>query len=77
MSKKNYHGSDFRDFLDQQGILGEVEARTLKQSLSLQLDRPETLTEGVRRIEDVATGRIKGLTEGQFRTRLRRKAAPR
>jgi len=39
MSKKNYRGSDFRDFLKEQGILGEVEARALKQALSLQLDR--------------------------------------
>jgi antitoxin HicB len=39
MSKKNRRGSDFRDFLDEQGILGEVEARALKQALSLQLDR--------------------------------------
>ena len=39
MSKKNHRGGDFRDFLDEQGILGEVEARALKQALSLQLDR--------------------------------------
>jgi DNA-binding Xre family transcriptional regulator len=39
MSKKTHHGSDFRDFLNEQGILGEVEARALKQALSLQLDR--------------------------------------
>ena len=39
MSKKNHRGSDFRDFLNEQGILGEVEARALKQTLSLQLDR--------------------------------------
>jgi len=39
MSKKNHRGSDFRDFLSEQGILGEVEARALKQALSLQLDR--------------------------------------
>jgi antitoxin HicB len=39
MSKKTHRGSDFRDFLDEQGILGEVEARALKQALSLQLDR--------------------------------------
>jgi predicted XRE-type DNA-binding protein len=38
MSKNNHRGSDFRDFLSEQGILGEVEARALKQSLSLQLD---------------------------------------
>ena len=39
MSKKNHRGSDFRHFLNEQGILGEVETRALKQSLSLQLDR--------------------------------------
>ena len=39
MSKKNHRGSDFRDFLKEQGILGEVEARALKQALSLQFDR--------------------------------------
>ncbi|MGO8838521.1 MAG: XRE family transcriptional regulator [Limisphaerales bacterium] len=38
MSKKNHRGSDFRDFLKEQGILGEVESRALKQALSLQLD---------------------------------------
>jgi hypothetical protein len=37
MSKKKHRGSDFRDFLDEQGILGEVEARALKQALSLRL----------------------------------------
>jgi predicted XRE-type DNA-binding protein len=48
MSKKNIHrGGDFRDFLKDQGILGEVEARALKQALSLQLDhllKKEALT---------------------------------
>jgi antitoxin HicB len=39
MSKKIHRGGDFRDFLNEQGILGGVEARALKQSLSLQLDR--------------------------------------
>jgi DNA-binding Xre family transcriptional regulator len=38
MSKNNHRGSDFRDFLNEQGILAEVEARALKQALSLQLD---------------------------------------
>jgi predicted XRE-type DNA-binding protein len=38
MSKKNHRGSDFWDFLNEQGVLGEVEGRALKQSLSLQLD---------------------------------------
>ncbi len=39
MSKKNHRGGDFRDFLNEQGILGEVETRALKQALSLQLDQ--------------------------------------
>jgi DNA-binding Xre family transcriptional regulator len=39
MSKKNHRGSDFRDFLNEQGVLGEVEARALKQAVSLQLDQ--------------------------------------
>ena len=39
MSKKNHRGSDFRDFLKEQGILGEVESRALKQALSIQLDQ--------------------------------------
>ncbi len=38
MSKRSHRGSDFRDFLKDEGILGEVEARALKQALSLQLD---------------------------------------
>jgi predicted XRE-type DNA-binding protein len=36
--KKNHRGSDFPDFLKEQGILGEVEAHALKQALSLQLN---------------------------------------
>jgi predicted XRE-type DNA-binding protein len=36
--QKKHRGSDFRDFLDEQDLLGEVEARALKQALSLQLD---------------------------------------
>jgi predicted XRE-type DNA-binding protein len=39
MSKKKHRGADFRDFLNERGILDEVEARALKQALSLQLDR--------------------------------------
>jgi len=37
MSKKTHRGSDFRDFLKEQGILNEVEARALKQAMSLQI----------------------------------------
>jgi len=29
--KKNHRGSDFRDFLKKKGVLGEVEARAVKQ----------------------------------------------
>lgn len=39
MSKKNHRGSDFRDFLKEQGMLGEVEASALKQAMSLQIRR--------------------------------------
>lgn len=39
MNKRKHRGSDFRDFLNEQGILGEVEARALKQAVSLQLGR--------------------------------------
>jgi DNA-binding Xre family transcriptional regulator len=37
--KKTYRGSDFRDFLKEQGVLGEAEARALKQAVSLQFGR--------------------------------------
>ena len=38
MSKQKHRGSDLRDFLNEQGILGEVEARALKQAISLQFN---------------------------------------
>jgi antitoxin HicB len=38
MNIRNHRGSDLRDFLKEQGILGEVETRALKQAVSLQLD---------------------------------------
>ena len=37
--KNNHRGGDFRDFLKEQDLLGEVEARAVKQAVSLQLDR--------------------------------------
>jgi predicted DNA-binding protein (UPF0251 family) len=38
--RKNLHrGSDFRDFLEEEGIRSEVETRALKQAMSLQLLR--------------------------------------
>jgi antitoxin HicB len=39
MKKRLHRGSDFRDFLNEQGTLGEVETRALKQAVSLQLGR--------------------------------------
>ena len=39
MKKRIHRGSNFRDFLKEQGILGEVEGRALKQTVSLQFDR--------------------------------------
>lgn len=39
MSKRTHRGSDFRDFLKEEGILEEVEERAMKQALSLQLAR--------------------------------------
>jgi len=37
--KRNRRGSDFREFLKEQGILGEVEASALKKAVSLQFER--------------------------------------
>jgi predicted DNA-binding protein (UPF0251 family) len=37
--KRTHRGSDFRVFLNEQCILGEVEARALKQAVSLQFGR--------------------------------------
>jgi predicted DNA-binding protein (UPF0251 family) len=39
MRKNPHRGSDFRDFLEEQGIRSEVEARALKQAMSLQILR--------------------------------------
>lgn len=39
MSKRTHRGSDFRDFLKEQGVLEEVEARALKQVISLQFEK--------------------------------------
>ncbi len=38
MNKQTHRGSDFREFLKEQGILEEVEARALKQAIALQFD---------------------------------------
>ena len=37
MNQRKHRGSDFRDFLKEEGILEEVEARALKRAISLQL----------------------------------------
>ena len=39
MSKNKHRGGDFRDFLSEEGVLGEAEARALKQMMSLQISR--------------------------------------
>jgi hypothetical protein len=37
--KKSHRGTDFREFLAEEGILQEVEARALKRAVALQLAR--------------------------------------
>lgn len=39
MKKNKHRGSDFRDFLKEEGILAEVEDKALKQALSLQFEK--------------------------------------
>jgi putative addiction module component (TIGR02574 family) len=46
-------------------------ARRLVESVVAPDSLTEALTEGIRRIEDVATGRVKGLTEDEYRAALR------
>jgi len=38
MNKRKHRGSDLRDFLQEEGLLEEVEARALKRAIALQLD---------------------------------------
>ena len=45
-------------------------ARRLVESVVLPAELNEAVTEGIRRIEDVAAGRTPGLTEEQFRAAL-------
>ena len=45
-------------------------ARRLVESVIAPASLNETVAEGIRRIEDVASGRVKGLTEEQFRAAL-------
>jgi putative addiction module component (TIGR02574 family) len=42
-------------------------ARRLVESVVAPASLTTTIAEGIRRIEDVATGRVKGLTEEEFR----------
>ncbi len=46
-------------------------ARRLVESVISPTTLEEAITSGIRRIEDVATGRTTGLTEDQFRAVLR------
>jgi len=45
-------------------------ARRLVESVVAPAALNETIAEGVRRIEDIAAGRVKGLNEEQFRAAL-------
>ena len=45
-------------------------ARRLVESVALPAELNAAVAEGIRRIEDVATGRTPGLTEGQFQAAL-------
>ena len=46
-------------------------ARRLVESVVAPASLNEAVAEGIRRIEDVASGRVPGLTEEQFRAALR------
>ena len=46
-------------------------ARRLVESVVASVPLNEAVTEGIRRIEDVATGRVNGLTEEQYRSALK------
>jgi antitoxin HicB len=37
MNKKKHRGTDFRDFLEDEGILEEVEGRALKRAIAMKL----------------------------------------
>jgi uncharacterized tellurite resistance protein B-like protein len=45
-------------------------ARRLVESVVAPAPLNEAVTEGIRRLEDMATGRIEGLTEEQYRAAL-------
>ena len=46
-------------------------ARRLVESVVAPVPFNEAVTEGIRRIEDVATGRVNALTEEQYRSALK------
>lgn len=46
-------------------------ARRLVESVITPASLNDAVAEGMRRIEDVAAGRVKGLTEDQFRAALK------
>ncbi len=46
-------------------------ARRLVESVVAPASLNEAIVEGIRRIEDLATGRVKGLTEDEFRATLK------
>jgi putative addiction module component (TIGR02574 family) len=46
-------------------------ARRLVESVVAPASLNEAINEGIRRIEDLATGRVKGLTEEEFRATLK------
>ena len=45
-------------------------ARRLVESVVAPASLNEAIAEGIRRIEDLATGRVQGLTEAQYREAL-------
>jgi len=46
-------------------------ARLLVESVVAPAVLNQAITEGIRRIEDLATGRVQGLTEDEFRAALK------
>ena len=46
-------------------------ARRLVESVVAPVTLNEALREGIRRIEDIATGRVQGLTEEEYRAALK------
>ena len=46
-------------------------ARRLVESVVAPLPLQDAITEGLRRIEELATGRVKGLTEEEYRAAMK------